>query len=515
MVDTIIVKKNSYYDSVTLMALSGKVKDVPGVSEAVVAMATLMNKELLQSVGLCSNEVTDASESDLILAVRAETEEACRQAVDSVNGFLTKKPTGASGTAQVRPSSLQAALDFLPEANMAIISVPGRFAAREAEKALKKGLHVMLFSDNVTLTEEKHLKELAHAKGLLMMGPDCGTAIIKGVGLCFANSVRPGNIGVIGASGTGLQEITVCIDRLGGGVSQAIGVGGRDLQEAIGGIMMLDAFEALCADPQTAVIVLVSKSPAASVAAKIQQAVNACQKSVVYCFVGGSTVGGTGKAYSAATLEEAAVMATALAAARQPIVDVSWQQELTIQAKHLRENFHANQKYIRGLFCGGTLCGEAVTILRRSLGSVYANTSKEQPLADIHRSEKHTCIDLGDDVFTVGRPHPMIEPSLRLPRLIAEAADPEVAVILLDVVLGYGSHPDPAGLTAPVIQEAIALAAAQGRRLVVIAYVCGTAADPQTKALQEEKLRAAGVILAESNARAAWLAAAVAQGREK
>lgn len=514
MADLIVVRKNSYHDSVTLMALSGKIKSVPGVMEAVVSMATALNKDLLQSVGLWSESVANAAETDLVLAVRADDSQTCQQAVDSAISLLAKRTSGAAGTTRLRPSSIYSAVARMPEANLAVISVPGRFAAREAEKALNRGLHVMLFSDNVILEEEKRLKELAHGKGLLMMGPDCGTAIINGVGLCFANAVRAGNIGVIGASGTGLQEVTVCIDRLGGGISQAIGVGGRDLQETIGGVMMLDAIAALSADPKTDVIVLVSKPPAALAAAKIQQAIDDCSKPVVVCFVGGQTTVKAGCAFTASTLKDAAIIATALARGQTPELSDSRRQNLAEQAESIGVKLAPPQRFIRGLFCGGTLCSEAVAILRDKVGAVYSNTGKTDQLADIHVSQQHTCIDLGDDVFTIGRPHPMIEPSLRLPRLLAEAADPEVAVILLDIVLGYGSHPDPAGLTAPAIKQAIDTAAKRGRTLVVIAYVCGTANDPQTKAIQEKILLDAGAVLADSNADAAWLAAAVAQGRD-
>lgn len=493
------------------MALSGKIKSIPGVTEAFVSMATALNKELLQSVGLWTDDVAKSTESDLILAVRADSNESCQHALESANTLLARKPACAGEAAQLRPSSILAAKGMLAQANLAVISVPGRFAAREAEKALRMGLHVMLFSDNVTIEEEKKLKDLAHENSLLMMGPDCGTAIINGVGLCFANAVRSGNIGVIGASGTGLQEVTVCIDRLGGGISQAIGVGGRDLQENIGGLMMLDAFAALTADPNTNVIVLVSKPPAASVAAKIKQAVDACNKPVVLCFVGG-TVGESGKAHSAKTLEDAAIIATALAKGQQPELNESWQKGIAEQAKAISKEFSAQQKYIRGLFCGGTLCSEAVVIMQGLLGTVYSNVGKYNPLPDIHTSVEHTCIDLGDDIFTIGRPHPMIEPSLRLPRLLAEAADPEVAVILLDIELGYGSHPDPAGLTAPAIKQAIAEAAAHGRNLIVIAYVCGTHSDPQSREQQEKVLLDAGAVLADSNASAARLASALVQG---
>ena len=372
-----------------------------------------------------------------------------------------------------------------PGANLAVISVPGAYAAREARAALRQGLNVMLFSDNVSLAEEIALKKTAHDRGLLMMGPDCGTAVVNGVALCFANAVRRGNIGVIGASGTGTQEVTVHIHRQGGGVSQVLGTGGRDLTAAVGGIMMLDCLAALAADEETEVIVLVSKPPAAEVAGKIYEAVQACPKPVIACFIGGKAAAGV---HYAPTLEAAAGIAVALSRGQTPPAVSCRHEVLEEMAATARAKLTPGQTRIRGFFCGGTLCQEAAYLA---------------PGGD------HRFIDLGDDEFTAGRPHPMLEPALRLPHIIAAAHDPTVAVLLLDIVLGYGAHHDPAGVTAPAIAQAKEIARAAGRHLEVIVYICGTEADRQGKADQEAKLAAAGATLAKSNARGAYLAAAI------
>ncbi len=506
----VLVKKNSYHDSVTLMALSGKVTALSQVQEAVVAMATDMNKELLQSVGMLTAEAASCGANDLVIAIKAASLEACTEGIKAAEEMLVKRKTGKKTDAP-RPATIRSAVKETPAANIAIISVPGEHAAREAREALQNGLHVLLFSDNVSIEDEKMLKELAHSHGLLMMGPDCGTAIINHVGLCFANKVRHGNIGIVGASGTGLQEITVLIDRFGSGVSQVIGTGGRDLSEQIGGIMMLDALDALGQDELTEVIVLVSKPPAKSVAEKILDRAKEIEKPVVVCFINGDTaqIEAAG-AYAAHSLEDAAWQAVQLAKKEQPLT-ANQDDATPILAAATKAKLQAGQKYVRGLYCGGTLCDEAQNIVKRSVGTVYSNIAKQEVyrLPDPQESREHTFIDLGDDTFTVGRPHPMIEPSLRLARLVQEAKDPEVAVILLDIVLGYGAHSDPAGVILPAILEARKLAAAEGRYLKMIAYVCGTGSDKQNKVEQEHKLATAGVTLAESNAAAARLAAAI------
>jgi FdrA protein len=507
----IVVKKDTYYDSVTLMIVSGKVTALEGVVEAVVAMATPLNKELLENVGMLTEAAQEAKPDDLIIAIKAKDADVCDEALKCAEEAMRKKAEDRTKDGNISPSSIGSAVTMMPEANLAIISVPGAYAAREAMQALKKGLHVMMFSDNVSLAEELALKEYAHENGLLMMGPDCGTAIINNRGLCFANAVNPGNIGVIGASGTGTQEVSVLVDRFGGGVSQVLGTGGRDLYEEIGGFMMLDCLEALACDDDTKVIVLVSKPPAQSVAQKILAEVKKVDKPVVVCFINGDAaeVEKVG-AYFAKSLEDAAYKAVQLAKGEAevslPEEEVSLDQIAPEVSKLQR-----GQKYVRGLFCGGTLCDEALHIVQDKVGKVYSNISKkpETKLENPRVSKENTFIDLGDDVFTVGRPHPMIDPSLRLQRITEEAKDPEVAVILLDIVLGYGSHLDPAGITLPAILQAKQIAENEGRHIEFVAYVCGTDKDPQNRAEQIEKLASAGVVCADSNVKAAQIAAAI------
>jgi FdrA protein len=483
------IRKNTYYDSVTLMSLTQRIAALPGVAEAVAVMATPMNKELLAGVGLLTDAAAACGPDDLVVAVKANSDAACQAAFAEFSGATAKRADDQA--AAVSFATIAGAMRQMPAANLAIISVPGEYAAREARSALKQGLNVMLFSDNVTLADEIELKKTAHEQGLLVMGPDCGTAMINGVGLCFANAVRPGAIGIVGASGTGTQEITVHIHRLGEGVSQVLGTGGRDLSAEVGGIMMLDCLAALIADPATRVIVLVSKPPAPAVAEKILAAVKKAGKPVVISFLGGEAAAVTAAgAHFASTLEGAAQAAVALLHGEKPVAACR-HEELAKMASAVRPKLAPAQKVIRGLFCGGTLCKEAEYIAGTRAG--------------------HTFIDLGDDEYTLGKPHPMIEPALRLPHIAAAAADPATAVILLDVVLGFGSHADPAGVTAPAIAAAREMARKAGRHLEIIAYVCGTDTDKQGKAEQERKLTAAGATLAKSNARGAYLAAAIVQ----
>src|SRR4030095_10708603 len=144
-------------------------------------------------------------------------------------------------------SSIALGLERAEDADIALISVPGDYAAAEALKALAQGLNVMLFFDNVAIADERAIKLYARARTLLVMGPDCGTAIVNGVPLGFANVVRRGDIGLVAASGTGLQEVTCRIHNLGGGISQAIGTGGRDLKDAGGGMPVLQGAAARAA----------------------------------------------------------------------------------------------------------------------------------------------------------------------------------------------------------------------------------------------------------------------------
>ena len=515
MADLICVRKNSYYDSVTLMTLSNKLKKLEGVLDAMVSMATDMNKGLLAGIGLSNDEVVAASQNDLLIAVRAHTEEQCRQASAQVDVLLASNGKGGKKQQEQVYHTIAQAKEANPELNLAIISVAGQYAAREARMALKNDMHVMLFSDNVTVEQEKELKEAAHEKGLLVMGPDCGTAIINGVGLCFANQVRRGDIGMVGASGTGLQEVTVLVDRLGGGVSQAIGTGGRDLSAAIGGRMMLDGIDLLDADPNTRVIVLISKPPVHEVAAKVLARVSTCTKPVVVCFIGGDAADAQqAGAVFASNLADAAAKAVALSKGQEagqlpPFVP---SKALLDAAQKLRPE----QKYIRGLFCGGTLAAEALFEITKEGLDVYSNVAKkpQQQMEDLNISRKNTIIDLGDDAFTVGRPHPMIEPELRNDRLLQEAQSPETAVVLLDIELGYGSHADPAGVVLEGIRRAQAENRKAGRHVIFIAYILGTQEDFQGSDAQRAALEEAGVLIAHSNLEAVQMALAVGKGRQ-
>ena len=499
-----IIRKNAYYDSVTLMSLSSKILDVKGVEEAVVSMATEMNKELLQNVGLATKESDDAGNNDLIIAIKAENENSYEEALKLVEELLSPKNKKKNKGELESPKTIDAALQQMEDANLAVISVPGRYAAREAKKALEKGLHVMMFSDNVTLEEEKELKEIGREKGLLVMGPDCGTASINNVGLCFANEVRNGNIGIVGASGTGLQEVMVQIHRLGGGISQGIGTGGRDLKEEIGGIMMIEGLKALSGDKDTEVIVLISKPPAKSVEKKILEEIKNVDKPVVICFIDGNKEDEKdSKAIFVYGLYEAAKKAVELSSGCKE--EIEKENNSFIDAKELKKSLKPEQRYFRGLFCGGTLCAEALSILRGSFDSVRSNVAKNEneKLENINDYHGNVLLDLGEDEFTVGKPHPMIEPTLRLDRIIKEAKDEEVGVILMDFELGYGSHEDPVGVTIKSIKEAKNIANSHGRNLIFVAYICGTDIDKQNYEDQRKMLEQEGVLIAESNIEAA------------
>jgi succinyl-CoA synthetase alpha subunit len=501
---------NTYRDSVSLMQLSASLKDVAGVEEASAIMATEGNISLLAEVGLVDRGLAPQP-SALLVVVRAKNEGAANAAIAKVEAALkTRAPAAAaSGPAGVaQPRSIEMAVEALPGPNLALVSVPGEYAAAEAGKALALGLNVMLFSDNVSLADEIALKRAAAKRHLLVMGPDCGTAIIDGVPLAFANKVRRGAIGCVAASGTGLQQVTALVDRLGAGVSQAIGTGGRDLKEEVGGLTMLAGLDALASDRETKVIVLISKPPAPSVAAKVLAAAAKAKKPVVVCFVGAPTAKLPGRnLHPVRTLEDAARAAVALAGGREPA------QRRGSPRIVGAPRFAPGQRFVRGLFSGGTFCYEASLLLGEALGQVWSNAPvrHEDELDDPFKSRGHTVIDLGDDVFTRGRPHPMIDHRLRNERMVREAGDPEVAVILFDVVLGYGSHPDPAAEMVPAIATARAAAAKRKRRIAFVGAVCGTDTDPQGLARQEAALAKAGVILGSSNAEAVRIAAAIAK----
>lgn len=509
-----LVKPRMYRDSVELMGLSAALRSVPGVRQAVAIMATERNKATLEMSGLLVDAVASARPDDLLVVVEGETDAAALEALARAERMLVEQRPQASPSAGGRgaPRTLEAARRAFPDANLALVSVPGPYAAYEAEKALRAGLHVHVFSDNVELADEVRLKRLGRELGLLVMGPDCGTCLIGGVPLGFANAVARGPIGIVGASGTGIQEVSVIIDRLGSGISHAIGTGSRDLSDEVGGITTLMALDALDEDPDTSVIVVVSKPPGARAGRAVLERARACRKPVVVNFLGAppqalQQAGVVG----AATPEEAAVRAVALArgeptGAAPPAFP---REDMVALAAQEASRKDRRQRFVRGLFSGGTLAQEALWVLERRLGAVWSNAPlrPEFRLPTGRQSRGHCVVDLGDDEFTRGRPHPMVDPSYRAERLLAEAADPEVAVILCDVVLGFGAHPDPAGELARAVTQARRRSAGH---LTVVASVCGTSGDPQNLARQEQALREAGVLVFPSNAAAAEAAAAIA-----
>jgi len=481
-----LIRADTYRDSVELMRVAALVERLSGVSRAALMMATPLNRELLQSAGLLDAKGAAAGPNDLVVAVAAADKPVGARALAEAARLLDERfASAAPGGASRPPGSIAEAVTDLAHANLAVISTPGPYATAEALKALKRGLHVFIFSDNVAVADEVELKRLAARKHLLVMGPDCGTAILDGVPLGFANAVRRGRIGLVGASGTGLQQVSCLIDRAGEGVSQVIGVGGHDLDERVGGIMMQAGMERLAADPGTRVIVLISKPPAPAVARHILEVARQTGKPVVVNFLGGDPAvlrqyGVT----ASATLEDATRDAVALARGRQS----GPKAPAVVPVKARR--FAKGQHLLHGLYSGGTLAQEAAIILT-ALGV------------------KHAVVDLGDAEFTVGRPHPMIDFRLRNERIVAAAKDPATAVVLLDVVLGYGAHQDPAAALAPALAEARKVAGRGRRELAIVASVCGTPADPQDVSRQERALRQAGVLLAPSNAQAARAAAAM------
>jgi FdrA protein len=491
------VRRAFYLDSVALMRLSRELSGLPGVEEAALMVGTLSNKEILDEAGLLADEGRQAAAGDLVIALRAATLEAGEAALAEAEALLGRSAARGQEAARWRPHSLAAACEALPDAGVALISVPGVFAATEARKALRRGLHVLLFSDNVPLAEECALKEEARRRGLLLMGPDCGTALISGTPLAFANRVRRGSVGIVSASGTGLQEVSSLIDRGGGGVSHGIGVGSRDLSEAVGGAMTLMAIDALDEAPETEHVVLLSKPPAPSAAHRVLERIAESRKPHTVCFLGLEEVEIPANVCWAPTLTAAAERALGIA--------IALPDTLSRAAGEATAALPAGRRRIRGLFCGGTLCAEAQAVLRRAGEPVGSNVPVPGALARDENRSAHRLIDLGADEYTRGRPHPMLEPAARNDALVQSLAAADTAAVLIDVVIGVGAHPDPAGAVADIVADT------RGARPVVVASVCGTEADPQVHSAQVAKLEAAGVLVAPSNARAAEIALAVSR----
>lgn len=490
----VVVKANTYQDSVALMVLSTQLGALDGIDKVSIMMGTPANKDILRETGFVDAKIDEAGPSDMVIAIESDDENAPKLITEKVEDFISNQSTSSRSSGIPRVRSLNRAIEVLPDANLALVSIPGEQAAPEIERLLDRGLHVFVFSDNISIEDELRLKQKASAAGLLMMGPDCGTASLGRLPMAFTNIVTPGPIGIVGASGTGTQEVMIQIDLAGGGVSQAIGLGGRDLSSTVGAITCIQALRALDADPDTRVITLISKPPAAQVRRAVLDLCQELATPVVAILLGEIPAREVdGNISFAADLEQAARVAVALAGPDDAPTP----------------NFAPEQRSITGLFAGGTLASESALMISRAL-EIPADAKHVDGYMLHH--DGHTVVDLGDDKYTQGRPHPMIDPTLRAQKLREAFDDPQTAVILLDIVTGYGSHPDPAGALTQAIAAGREAAKAAGREVLVVASVCGTEHDPQPRSEQIATLRSAGVVVLGSNAAATRYALRVLRG---
>ncbi len=485
MTASISLRRGQYRDSVTLMQVSRDLGAVDGVRTSFVAMATELNLDLLATMGF--DRPTDFSPNDMLVAIDADDEDALARADARLTELLAVRAAAGSTASADHPAprTVRAAARQTPDATLAVLAVPGAAVLAEASDALDAGLSVLIFSDNVDVADEIALKDRARTVGQLVMGPDCGTAMIGGVGLGFANVVRPGSVGLVAASGTGAQQIMCLLDAAGVGVRHCLGVGGRDLSAEVGGRSTLQALDLLAADDATEVVVVVSKPPADKVADRVTDHAARLGKPVVFALLGAGQP----------TLTEAAAEVVRVAGG-------TWTEPRRWPAPVERTGAYP---YLRGLFSGGTLCDEAMLVAVPAVGPIASNIPLDPAwrLPEDLRAPGHLMIDFGDDALTRGRAHPMIDPSLRLARVADEAADPACGVLLLDVVLGHAAHPDPAGDLAPAIRAAHERAGQDGRDLAVVIALIGTSGDPQGLERQATTLRDAGASVHLSNAAAA------------
>ncbi len=513
---------NSYRDSVLLMKMAGTIRKLPDVENAEVMIASEANKEILRFNGLLTDEIRSATPNDLVVSVFAKTAEAAKCAIEKAEEliFVGAEEEKKSGGTLERAKNVRGALSLMPGANMALLSIPGPLVKKEAMHLLDSGVNLMIFSDNVPIEEELEIKKKAAEKDLLVMGPDCGTAILNGVALCFANVVTRGNIGMVCAAGTGLQEVSCIISNMGRGISNAIGTGSNDVSDYIGGITLKQGLRWLERDPRTDIIVVICKPSGDNVLRDALEEFKKCKKPLVVNFIGRREIGGQdGNTYFAHTLEEAAFKALEFSGCQAVPPDENSpeiREFIDGEAKKICAGWKG-KKYLRGLYTGGTLAAEADVICRDRLSPLYSNMSVPGciRMEDPNRSQANTIIDLADDFFTLGKPHAMIDPETKNLRMIKESLDPEACVFLLDFVLGYGINEDPAGNTLDFIRESRANAEKEGRHISFVASVCGTDADPQKRFEQVKMLEDIGVFVLPTNASAARVAAEIVLACEK
>ena len=500
MTDSVEIRRGVYHDSVTLMQVSQRVRTAPGVQDALIGMGTELNLGLMRDVGF--DVPAEAGPNDLVVALRGDDEAAVAAGQDMLTAVLQEmhdRSRAEGSTTEVAPRTVGSAARR-SQAGIALVSTPGQFAALDALDAVNAGLSVMLFSDNVPLADEIALKDAAAARDVLVMGPDCGTAVVNGAALGFANVVRPGRIGMVAASGTGAQQVMSLLDLAGEGLSHCLGLGGRDLSADVGGRSARQALRALAADEATEHVVIVSKPAAEEVVGELETLAAELGVSVTWATLGRGRPDLT--AATEQTLRDAG--------AQVPESWPSWGTDGEVSASAGTSadpggaSASGSTGHLRGLFCGGTLADEAMIIAEDALGPISSNIPLDgAPHVSGHDTlTGHAVVDFGEDEMTQGRAHPMIDPSLRLESIRAQGADPTCGVLLLDLVLGHGSHPDPAGDLAAAIEQARSAAEADGRALPVVVSLVGTESDPQGLQRCAEALTAVGASVFTSNAAA-------------
>lgn len=495
-----IINRGMYKDSVVLMLLTNEISAIDGVNKASIMMATPANKDIYKESGLYTKELEDASSNDMAIVLDIEDESILDKVLNKMNLFFEEQSKGSAGEAQKEITSWEEALGELEDANLALISVPGFYADSVANRAIDENLNVFLFSDNVSLEKELELKSKAKEKGLMFMGPDSGTGIINSVPIAFSNDITPGSVGIVGASGTGIQEVATIIDKLGGGVTNAIGIGGRDLREEVGGISMINAIEMLNQDDSVDVITIISKPPAEKIKNMILDYIRLLEKPVVTLFLGEKPTYHEKDIYHAYTLEEAAVLS----------YNLSENQDLNINPfKHSMSVSDNKSGNIKAYYSGGTLAEEAGMLMRDALE--VKNYQKVDGYT--FKFDGFEAMDLGDDRYTQGKPHPMIDPSIRIEKMKEAANDENTRVILFDIVLGYGSHEDMASQLKDVIKDIRKKAMQDNRKLDFVCTIVGTNKDPQNYENQREIMKELGVLVCDTNAQAVEVALGLV-GRE-
>jgi len=495
----VIVEKKRYVDSVSLMGIPDRVKSLEGISNVEAMMATTANQAILKMLEYALPE--DITSNDLVIAVTAETEEQCNAAVELVKNIIDRKDVDD----YVHYNSLDEIDMSADHYDLCQISLPGEYAAAEAKKALQMGMDLFIFSDNVSIEEELELKQLGSSLGKLVMGPDAGVAVLNGVALAAGSILKDGPIGIVAASGSGAQEVGCIIEKCGYGVSNLIGTGGRDLYPQIGGITMIEGIRRMENDPNTKVIVLVSKLADLGVMDKVLNVADNCKKPVVVVFLGSNEdLFVNHKVHATFSLEECALKAVELAGGNVSDFGMT-DGEIAQLAKDSVSKLAKDKKFFRGLYCGGTFTEEALQYFSAHNKDVtlYSNLSNRYcvKLEDSEVSQGHAILDLGAEDFTAKAPHPVFDPSLRLCRLRKELEDPQVGVVLLDFITGPGVAADPI--------SAFACECAKHPEIVFISTICGSYEDPQNVVEKEKLLKDAGVIVVKSNYQSAKLASAM------